>query len=298
MGAKDAFSGYHPLVSLVYFALVLAFTMVVMHPLSLMISWLGGLTYAACLYGWRAVAAKLRGLFPMLVTAAIVNPAFQHRGVTVLAYFPSGNPLTLESILYGLGAAGMLAAAVTWFFCCTAVMTTDKFVELFGRAAPSLSLVLSMTLRFVPRFRRQFHAVARAQRGLGRDVSDGGPIRRLRLGAAIVSAVVTWSLENAAETADSMKSRGYGLSGRTSFSIYRIDGRDKAALVWLLGVGGFLCFAALRGALSWRYYPAACGAPLTALFAAAQGGYLALCLTPAILHGREKRKWKRLQSEI
>lgn len=87
MGAKDAFSGYHPLVSLVYFALVLAFTMVVMHPLSLMISWLGGLTYAACLYGWRAVAAKLRGLFPMLVTAAIVNPAFQHRGVTVLAYF-------------------------------------------------------------------------------------------------------------------------------------------------------------------------------------------------------------------
>lgn len=92
MGAKDAFSGYHPLVSLVYFALVLAFTMVVMHPLSLMISWLGGLTYAACLYGWRAVAAKLRGLFPMLVTAAIVNPAFQHRGVTCWPIFPPGIP--------------------------------------------------------------------------------------------------------------------------------------------------------------------------------------------------------------
>lgn len=170
----------------------------------------------------------------------------------MLAYFPSGNPLTLESILYGLGAAGMLAAAVTWFFCCTAVMTTDKFVELFGRAAPSLSLVLSMTLRFVPRFRRQFHAVARAQRGLGRDVSDGGPIRRLRLGAAIVSAVVTWSLENAAETADSMKSRGYGLSGRTSFSIYRIDGGTRRLWCGFWAWGAFCvlrrCGERCRGA--------------------------------------------------
>ena len=37
--------------------------------------------------------------------AAVVNPAFVHQGVTILTYLPSGNPLTLESILYGLAAA-------------------------------------------------------------------------------------------------------------------------------------------------------------------------------------------------
>ncbi len=45
--------------------------------------------------------------------------------------------------------------------------------------------------------------------------------------------MITWSLENAIETADSMRSRGYGLPGRSAFSIYRMDSRDKLALMWL-----------------------------------------------------------------
>ena len=45
--------------------------------------------------------------------AALVNPAFVHQGATILTYFPSGNPLTLESILYGC-ASGVLLAAVVY----------------------------------------------------------------------------------------------------------------------------------------------------------------------------------------
>ena len=40
------------------------------------------------------------------------NPAFDHEGATLLAYLPSGNPLTLESIAYGVAAAVMHGAAV------------------------------------------------------------------------------------------------------------------------------------------------------------------------------------------
>ena len=69
--------------------------------------------------------------------------------------------------------------------------------------------------------------------------------------------MLTWSLENAIETADSMKSRGYGLPGRTAFSIYRFDDRDKMALGWLLYCGFFLCCGAAVGGFSWRYYPTA-----------------------------------------
>lgn len=52
-------------------------------------------------------------------------------------------------------------------------------------------------------------------------------IKRAKHGIKIMSILVTWALENAIDTADSMKDRGYGLPGRTAFSIYRFDRRDK-----------------------------------------------------------------------
>ena len=46
----------------------------------------------------------------MMAMAALINPAFNHEGATLLTYLPSGNPLTLESILYGLAAGARLGA--------------------------------------------------------------------------------------------------------------------------------------------------------------------------------------------
>ena len=280
-----------------YFGLVIAFTMFLMHPVSLAISLVSALVYAVYLNGRRAVRASLLYLLPMMAVAALVNPAFNHKGATILTYLPSGNPLTLESILYGVAAAAMLAAVITWFSCYTAVMTSDKFVYLFGRIIPALSLVLSMALRFVPKFKAQFQTVSEAQRCIGRDVSNGGVIQRLRNGITILSIMVTWSLENAIETADSMKSRGYGLPGRTAFSIYRFDSRDRAALVWLLYCGFFLFCGGMAKGFYWRYYPTAKGVPLTPLTVSLQLVYLALCLTPVILNMRADWAWHVLQKE-
>ena len=136
----DAFSRYHPLVNFLFFALVLAYSMVLMHPVCLAVSLTGALVYAGELGGRRALAGHLRFALPVLLLAAIVNPAFNHAGVTILTYLPSGNPLTLESILYGLAAGAMLCAVVLWFVCFNAVITSDKFVYLFGRVIPALSL--------------------------------------------------------------------------------------------------------------------------------------------------------------
>lgn len=291
------FSSCHPALNFLYFALVIGFSMFLMHPVSLIISLGASLTYAVYLNGRRAVRFSLLVMLPMMIVAALVNPAFNHEGATLLAYLPSGNPLTLESILYGLAAAAMLAAVVTWFSCYTAVMTSDKFVYLFGRVIPALSLVLSMTLRFVPKFQAQFKVVSEAQQCVGRDVSNGSLLRRLRNAVTIFSIMLTWSLENAIETADSMKSRGYGLPGRTAFSIYRFDSRDKAVLAWLVYCGFFLCCGAAAGGFTWRYYPTMKGAPWTPMTVCFQAVYLALCLTPVALDLWSDWSWRRLRGE-
>ncbi len=298
MQNRDTFSSYHPLINFLYFGLVLTFTMFFMHPASLVISLAGSLCYAIYLNGRRAVRFSLLYMLPMMLLAAFVNPAFNHEGATLLTYLPSGNPLTLESIVYGIAAAMMLAAVINWFSCYTAVMTSDKFVYIFGRIIPALSLVLSMTLRFVPKFKAQLHVVSEAQRCVGRNVSDGSLIRRLKNAVTIISIMITWAMENAIETADSMKSRGYGLPGRTAFSIYSFDDRDKKALLWLAFCGIFVGAGGLAGGLYWRYYPTIKGVDASPLAVSFQLAYLALCLTPVILNVLEDRKWRYLKSEI
>lgn len=234
-------------------------------------------------------------MLPVILITAIVNPAFTHQGFTILTYLPNGNPITLESILYGLASAFMLVSVLEWFSCYTEVMTSDKFVYLFGRLIPALSLVLSMTLRFVPKFSDQYGKVRKTQKSIGRDTSSGSVMQRIRNGVTILSIMITWALENSIETADSMKSRGYGLPGRTAFSIYRFDDRDKGLLAWILFCSAYICAGWRAKTLYFVYYPGIHGTPLTAFTFSFYLAYFLLCITPVIVDVREERAWKRLK---
>lgn len=295
---KDAFSNYHPAVNFLYFALVLVYSMWFMHPAALVISLAGAFAWSVYLGGRKSLRFNLLAMLPMMLLTALVNPAFNHEGVTILAYLPTGNPLTLESILYGAAASAMFIAVLLWFSCYNKVMTSDKFVYLFGRVIPALSLVLSMVLRFVPMFKAQLKTVSNAQRCIGRDVSNGSILRRARHGIRILSIMVTWALENAIETADSMKSRGYGLPGRTAFSIYRFDDRDRSALAWIGGLGAFVLSMYLAGGLYYRYFPTFKIAPWDPWSVSAFFAYALLCATPLIIDLWEDRRWNRLSSAV
>jgi energy-coupling factor transport system permease protein len=296
MPNRDAFSSFHPAVNFLYFAAVIGAAMLLRHPVALTLSLICGICYCVYLNGRRAVRMQLVYMLPMFIFAALLNPAFSHEGVTILTYLPSGNPLTLESIAYGASSAATIVVVVSWFSCYTAVMTSDKFVYLFGRIIPALSLVLSMTLRFVPKFAAQLKAVSGAQRCIGRDVSSGGILSRARNGITILSIMMTWTLENSIETADSMKSRGYGLPGRTAFSIYRFDRRDKSALAFILICAAAVAVGAASGQLYWRYYPSIKGVSAGAAPAAVMTVYFALCAMPVAINLMEDRRWRALQS--
>lgn len=293
-----AFSGYHPLVNFLYFVLVLIGAMIFMHPLSLAISLLGAFTYSVMLSGNKALKFNLKYCIPMMLITALVNPAFNHEGITILTYLNNGNPLTLESIIYGIAAAAMIVTVIIWFSCYNAVMTSDKFVYLFGRVIPSLSLILSMVLRFVPRFKEQIKIISNAQKCVGRDVSNGSIIERAKHGLKILSILATWALENAIETADSMKSRGYGLPGRTAFSIFRFDKRDKKALATIALTGGLTYGGALGGTMYWRYFPSMKGVDIGIFSILTFIAYGALCSVPVVIQLWEDHTWKRLQSSI
>ena len=210
----------------------------------------------------------------------------------------NGNPVTLESIVYGLASGLMLAGVISWFSVFHEVMTSDKFMYLFGKVVPAFSLLLSMTLRFVPRFTAQIKRVAESQQCIGRNVNNGKLYERAAHGLKILSITTTWALENSVETADSMKSRAYGLRGRTNFSIYRFDRRDGALLAFLLGTTGVLLTCMHLRKLKILYFPVFIMNETTTGAVILYILYGILCMLPLILNILEDIKWRSLRSEI
>ncbi len=292
------FKTYHPIVNFVYFAFVIGFSCFFMHPLCLLISLVCGFTYSVMLKGKKAIRTNLIYMLPLIVATALINPAFNHEGATIISYLPSGNPLTMESVIYGVCAATMIVSVICHFSCYNEVMTSDKFIYLFGKIIPAMSLIISMTLRFVPRFAAQLKVVSNTQRCMGRDVSNAGFIKRAKYGLNILSIMTTWSLENAIETADSMKSRGYGIPGRTAFSIFTFDKRDKKALVCILISAIYTLVGNLMGAMHFRYFPSIKAADISAFGVSVFMAYLILCMCPVIIEFWEVRRWKALRSKI
>lgn len=292
------FKKYHPIVNFIYFVFVIGFSCFFMHPVCLCISFFSGFTYSVMLKGKKQARKNLIYMLPMLIAMALINPAFNHEGVTIIHYLPNGNPLTLESIIYGICAAAMIVSVICHFSCYNEIMTSDKFIYLFGKVIPSMSLVISMTLRFVPKFSAQLKVVTDAQRCMGRDVSNGSIIKRAKNGLNILSIMTTWSLENAIETADSMKSRGYGIAGRTAFSIFTFDRRDKKALICILLLGTYTLVGNLMGGMYFRYFPSIKMTEISVFGISVFLAYLLLCICPITIEIWEVRRWNALRSKV
>ena len=288
------FSRYHPLVTFIYFLFAILLTCVNFNPIFVGISFFSAFICCGVFKGKKTLLKNLVFMPFLFILVAAINPAFNHRGITVLTYLPSGNPLTLESICFGFMAAGMLLSVMLWFSCFNEIMTSDKIIYISGRIIPSLSLIFSMTLRAVPRFSEQFKRVSRAQKCVGRSMTEGGIFKRIKNGISMFSIMITWSMENAIETADSMKARGFGTSRRTAFSIYTFTKRDKSVLLLMLLLGAYIAFGKISGVFEFSCFPYLEMKEFSLMTIPFYAAELCFMLIPAVIEIMEFRRWKCL----
>ncbi|MGX8795073.1 energy-coupling factor transporter transmembrane component T [Fusibacter sp. JL298sf-3] len=292
---NDVFSKSHPYVTLLFFIAVIGASMVLKHPVFQAINLLAACFYAFALKGGKQVKFSLLYLLPMAVLIVVGNPLFNHEGATILTYLRDGNPLTLESILYGVSSAVMLFSVITWFSCYHVVMTSDKFVYIFGNTVPALSLVLTMALRFVPMYTQKFEEVRLAQKGIGHDVAQEPLMKRLKSAMSILSTMVSWAFEQQIETADSMKARGYGIGNRTAFSIYYWSRRDTLLLVLLSAGIVSLITGVYTGDLVYYYFPVVESLEGSGVLYICTLFYAMVAFCPPIMIVLEELKWKSLK---
>ena len=216
----------HPVTLLLFFLYVLFFTMFCQNPVVIIVSLFFSIISEYMICGRRELLRTFRLIIPVGLLTFIINPLFNHRGRTVLFYLPGGNALTFESIMYGIMTALLFAAVICWFAVFNRIFSSDKILYLLGRVSPSMSLVLSMTLRFVPEFRQKADEIKTSQKMLYPKPIKGFRMKVMFL-SAVMSSLVTWSIEHGVIKSYTMKNRGYGINNRrTGYHLYSVKKND------------------------------------------------------------------------
>lgn len=211
------FDIFHPSVQALYFGGIIVLTMLAIHPVYVGISFVGAITYNIYLKGWRSTFKMLTWQLPLIVFITILNPIFSSVGSTELFRIGS-RALYLESMLYGLNMGVLLASMMMWFSNAAQVMSTDKILGLFGNVLPSISLMMSMIARLIPRFVAQGQEIRIVQRASSISKSEGKK-EALNEGIRLSSVLMGWSMEDSLETASAMRARGYG--AKVKRTVYR-----------------------------------------------------------------------------
>ena len=293
----SSFESFHPLVTFFFFVSVIVLGVCFLNPLFSAVGLLGAALMHLRIRGKEGLRL-LGGMAIAFAALLILNPLFNPAGDTVLFTYGLNRPFTLQSLIFSMVTAVMFVTVILWFSSFNAMMTGEKITYLFGRMAPSLSLTLTMVLRLVPTYRRKLRSIMDARAGIGKSGAAGPLASRVRNAGALLSLLATWAFESALVTADSMRSRGFGLPGRTCFAAYRFTLRDGVLLaieVLLTAV----CGAALAlGATAVEYFPViSLGCP-TVLFWLALSSYVSLVLVPTLIDCWEHVLWRLSLSRI
>lgn len=286
------FVSYHPLINLLYFVLVIVVTMFSLSPFFLGATFAAAWAYYLLLKGKKTLRTGLFLCVSVVIVMVAINMFFNNNGATVLFYINS-NRITLESVCYGVASAVMLVSVIMWFSCFNVIMTSDKLIYVFGKAAPVLGLTLSMIFRFIPLLKNRFTEISLGQRCMGRGYSQGSlPIRTRQL-LKEISILIAWSLEASIESADSMEARGYGLKGRTSFHLFKFSARDIECAALMLASGIPVLIGCVKGLTDMYFYPRLLPPEMNLTVAVMLACYGILLVIPLIIDVTGEIRWRQ-----
>lgn len=294
---RDAFSNYHPLTNFLFFAGAIGFGMLIQHPAYLAVSAVCAIAYYWLLNGRKGLRFLI-AMIPLFLFLTFLNPLFNTRGDTVLLLV-FGRPYTLEALYYGASVAGIFVNMFIWFGCYNKVLTSDKFTSLFGPVIPSISLLLVMVFRMVPNLLRKARQITGARRAIGKgSASSASAKEKLLEGGALLGALTNWALEGSIVTGDSMRSRGYGSTRRSSFMIYRMD-TSNLVLLAVMGILSAVVIAGMvTGHTAAEFTPTTAITPVGGNTLPALLAYSIFLLIPTILHGKEALQWHISRSRL
>ncbi len=287
-----AFSDINPFVLFIYFILVSCYPVFCNDGIIYFISFFGAIVYFSYKNGTKEKKTHFI-YFVLFLVLAIINPIISHNGKTVL-FVINNAPITLEAVIYGLFSSLLIISVMYWFRIFSQIMTSDKILYIFDRFSPKLALIISMSLRYIPLFKKQYKKIKQGKKILG-EYKDGNIIDKIKVNVKSFSAMVTWTLENGIITAESMDARGYGSGRRSKYSIYFLTFYD--ILLFVAVISFFILVMFFTRNTNFVFYPSFS----VTVAKESKIGYLLysiLVFLPLIIDLKENFKWKLLRRKI
>ena len=111
------------------------------------------------------------------------------------------------------------------------LLTPFKYLGLPTR---EIAMMTAMALRFVPTMRDEFNRIRTAQAARGADLEAGGLLRRAKIAVSMSVPLLISAFRRADELAEAMEARGYHRGPRSALRELRLDGRDFAAMGFMM----------------------------------------------------------------
>ena len=283
----DRFSKLNPKVTLLFFFAEIVLAIAVFNPVFTAVTFVGACIYKVMCSGKDGVIYIFKFALPLIFLAALFNFIFVHYGVTVLFEF-SQISFTLEGVFYGFSQGLMLAAVLLWFNIYSQVITSEKFLAVFGRFAPNIAMIFSMVLSFIPRLKRNATEINDARSLISTD--EG----RMKKSIGNFSALITMTLEESIDTADSMKARGFS-EKRTVYSKYKFSAFDFVIMLVIITAFVIIAVFDITGRLDFVFEPVIAAGRISPFAVII---YSLLSFLPAIIDFAEGIKWFYLKQKI
>lgn len=289
------FEQLNPWVTFTYYVVTIACSMIFIQPIFLLVELLLILAVNLMSKSNKQVWGVLEGSLFMMAFIMILNPLINNRGAHVIWSF-GGTVITVEAVVYGFMMAVSLIIVLLIFISYNKILTSQKFMYLFSRISPKLTLLTMITLRFVPLFIRRFKNITQVQSLRGIDVSQGSARQRSIGVMKLMEVLLVSSFNNALQTADSMSARGFSSGAkRSSYQRYRFTGRDIFSLCWYLPLAVFCFYMGSKGFGRMVVYPSLGTAGLSGMDIIVLVGVILLYSFPIILEAWEWLWWNLLK---
>lgn len=250
----------HPLTGLLLVVIYAAGVLIIENPIYVMLIIISVIALSAVDESFALLKGYLGMVLPITLLIVIFNTLFNHNGNTVILeikHIPllGSIRITLEAFLYGIAQSIKLIGITLIFGFGNLILHPDRTFSFFSKYIGNSALLMNMTLRLFPSILKSLYNIIEIEKLRGNKVFEKSLKKSIKNQSNILNILFQSCLEDAADIAESMYSRGYGLGKRSVYFFEKFSTFDRLFnIIFVLILFVFLFFQ-FNGYNQMEFYP-------------------------------------------